>query len=147
MISILVLCTGNSARSQMAEGYLKHYASGQADVYSAGIHERGINPYTLMALGEDNIDASDHFSKSYKAFKNKKFDFLITVCDEALKELPKAIKKKDHLHISIPDPDEFEGSPEEKLEYFKIIRDWIKREMILFVGEHLTSASTIVSYD
>ncbi len=146
MITILVLCTGNSARSQMAEAYLRHYAPDEVEVFSAGIHEKGINPFTIMALAEDNLDASDQLSKSYKVFKNKKFDYLITVCNEAWKELPKSIRKKHHLHFDIPDPDQFEGVPEEKLEYFKIIRDWIKKEMLLFIGEELTPAHNAATF-
>lgn len=141
MKTILVLCSRNAARSQLAEGYLKFYSFNRAEIYSAGIQESEVNPYTLMVMEEDNLDTSDHYSKSYKTYKNVKFDFLITVCDEAFKQLPRSIKKKNHIHLSIPDPDQFEGSPEEKLAYFRIIRDWIKKEMILFAGEHLHASS------
>jgi len=143
MKTILVLCTGNSARSQLAEGYLKFYSNGKAVIFSAGLEEKGINPYTLMVMAEDNLDTSEHFSKSCKVFKNKKFDYLITVCDEAVKKVPRSIKRKKHIHLSIPDPDQFDGEPEAKIEYFRLIRDWIKKEMIYFVGEHVNSSSSV----
>lgn len=143
MKSILVLCSRNSVRSQFAEGYLKFYANNSAHIHSAGIQETGINPYTLKVMQEDNLDTSEHYSKSYISYKNTKFDFLITICDEAFKNLPRSIKKRNHIHLSIPDPDQFEGDAEQKLEYFRTIRDEIKKEMILFVGEHIHSSSIV----
>jgi len=143
MKSILILCSRNSVRSQLAEGYLKFYSRDNAEIHSAGIKEAGINPYTLVVMEEDNLDTSEHYSKSYKAYKNTKFDILITVCDEAFKQLPRSIKKRNHIHLSIPDPDQFEGNSEEKLAYFRTIRDQIKKEMIFFVGEHIQTSSAI----
>lgn len=145
MKSILVLCSRNSVRSQLAEGYLKFYAAEGVGVVSAGIKEAGIHPYTLEVMAEDNLDISEHYSKSYKTFKNKKFDLLITVCDEAYKKLPRSVRKKHHIHLSIPDPDQFEGSPKETLDYFRSIRDRIKKEMIFLVGEHVNNTSVTLN--
>jgi arsenate reductase len=94
MKSILVLCSRNSVRSQLAEAYLKFYSGHKADISSAGIKEMGIHPYTIQVMEEDNLDLSEHYSKSFKVFKNRKFDILVTVCDEAYKNLPRSIKKK-----------------------------------------------------
>ncbi len=144
MKTVLVLCSGNSIRSQLAEGYLKFYSSQHISISSAGLLEKEINPYTLMVMEEDNLDISDHHAKNVKSLKNKRYDLLITVCDEAKDQLPRSIKKKKHIHLSIPDPDKFEGTPEEILEYFRIIRDWIKKEMIFLVGEHLGSGTPAI---
>jgi arsenate reductase len=145
MKSILVLCSRNSVRSQLAEAYLKFYSGHKADISSAGIKEMGIHPYTIQVMEEDNLDLSEHYSKSFKVFKNRKFDILVTVCDEAYKNLPRSIKKKDHIHLSIPDPDAFEGTDEEKLNFFRTTRDQIKKEMLFFIGEHIESTSTAVN--
>ncbi len=145
MKSILVLCSRNSVRSQLAEGYLKFYSGHKALISSAGIEEAGIHPFTIKVMEEDNLDLSEHYSKSYKTFKHTKFDFLITVCDEAYRNLPRSLKKKKHIHLSIPDPDNFEGSDEDKLNFFRNTRDRIKREMLFFIGEHIDVKAPVVN--
>lgn len=145
MKSILVLCSRNSVRSQLAEGYLKFYSGHKASIFSAGIKEADIHPYTIQVMEEDNLDLSAHYSKNYKDFRNKKFDILITVCDEAYKNLPRSIKKKTHIHLSIPDPDAFDGAPAEKLELFRTTREKIKKEMLYFIGEHIEDTSPAVN--
>lgn len=145
MKSILVLCSRNSVRSQLAEGYLKFYSGDSAYILSAGIQEVGIHPYTIKVMEEDNLDLSEHYSKNYKNFKHRKFDILITVCDEAYKNLPRSIKKRKHIHLNIPDPDQFEGTPEEKLDFFRSVRDQIKKEMLFFIGEHINNHPATVN--
>jgi arsenate reductase len=129
----------------LAEGYLKFYSGHKAHIHSAGIKEAGIHPYTVQVMEEDNLDLSDHYAKSFKVFRNKKFDILITVCDEAYKNLPRSIKKKNHIHLSIPDPDAFEGTPEEKLDFFRTTREQIKKEMLFFIGEYIEDTTPAVN--
>src|ERR1700744_5932296 len=88
MKKVLVLCTGNSCRSQMAEGYLRYYAEGKAEIYSAGIETHGVNPKAITMMKEDGIDISQHTSNHVDAYKNIHFDFVITVCDNAKENCP-----------------------------------------------------------
>ena len=81
MKKVLVLCTGNSCRSQIAEGYLRHFAGGKADIYSAGVETHGVNPKAIETMKEDGIDISQHTSNNISAYKNIDFDFVITVCE------------------------------------------------------------------
>lgn len=84
---ILVLCTGNSCRSQMAEGYLRHFARGKAEVYSAGVETHGVNPRAIAIMKEDGIDISHHTSNNLDAYRDLSFDHAITVCDNARRAL------------------------------------------------------------
>lgn len=145
MKKILVLCSGNSSRSQMAEGYLNFYAHGRAQYFSAGLTDRGINPLTVAVMAEDNIDISNHYSKSYQTFRREKFDILITVCDEAKKQIPRGISARKHVHFSIPDPDLIPGSPEEKLDGFRSIRETVKHHILKFIGKELSPVAEAVS--
>lgn len=85
---ILVLCTGNSCRSQIAEGYLRHFANGKAEIYSAGIETHGVNPRAVATMKEDGLDISKHTSNNIDEYKNIDFDFVITVCDKAKERCP-----------------------------------------------------------
>ncbi|MEL7120950.1 MAG: arsenate reductase ArsC [Bacteroidota bacterium] len=135
MEKVIILCSHNSARSQMAEAYLKFYSSENLEIESAGIESKDINLYTVMAMQEDNIDISDQQSNSYKDYTNTKFDYLITVCDEALKKLPKDLKYKKHYHFSVPDPSAFTGDPNQTHEFFKSVRDTVKKEILKWIGQ------------
>ena len=128
---ILFLCTGNSARSQMAEAFLRRYGSDQFEAYSAGLEPKGINPLTVQVMQEIGIDLSNQRSKGVQEFLGKVFIHeLITVCDKAEKNCPTAwpgiIKK---MHWSFEDPAAFEGSKEEKLAKFREIRDQIEQKV------------------
>ena len=128
---ILFLCTGNSARSQMAEAFLRRYGSDQFEAYSAGLEPKGINPLTVQVMQEIGIDLSNQRSKGVQEFLGKVFIHeLITVCDKAEKNCPTAwpgiIKK---MHWSFEDPAAFEGSKEEKLAKFREIRDQIEKKV------------------
>jgi arsenate reductase len=122
---VLFLCTGNSARSQMAEAFLRRYGSGRFEAYSAGLEPKTINPLTIQVMQEIGYDLSGQRSKGVNEFLGKVFIHqLITVCDNAEKNCPTAwpgiISK---AHWSFEDPAAFEGSPEEKLAKFREVRD------------------------
>jgi arsenate reductase len=138
MKKILVLCSGNSSRSQMAEGYLNYYAQGRANFCSAGLDDRGINPLAIEVMEEDNIDISENTSKSYKEFEGIKFDYLITLCDEAHTHRPKRLNARHYIHFSVPDPGQFEGDREEQLEGFRRIRETVKKHILKFIGKELS---------
>lgn len=128
---VLFLCTGNSARSQMAEAFLRRYGSDQFEAYSAGLEPKGINPLTISVMEEKGFDLSGQRSKSVREFIGTLFIHqLITVCDQAEKNCPTTwpgvIKK---MHWSFEDPAAFEGSDEEKLAKFREIRDQIEQKV------------------
>ena len=139
-----MLCTGNSCRSQMAEGYLQFYAQGKALAFSAGLEDHGVNPYTLKVMAEDNIDITSHYSKRLNVFRGQHFDYLITVCDEADKEVLKGISFQHKLHFSIPDPAAFEGPEAEKMEEFRRVRELVKKNVLKFIGQVLFENSELV---
>ena len=123
MKRILVLCTGNSCRSQMAEGFLKSLGF---NVQSAGIESHGINKYAVQVMSELNIDISNHKSKSIENLNPKDFNLLITVCDHAKETCPNMNFIKDKIHKSFIDPVNFKGSNVDKLDIYRKVRDEIK---------------------
>ncbi|MHA1231835.1 MAG: arsenate reductase ArsC [Candidatus Helarchaeota archaeon] len=123
---VLFICTHNSARSQMAEGLLKHFHGDRYDVYSAGTDPTKVNPYAIKVMEEIGIDISKNYSKNIDKFLNDDFEFIITVCDRANEFCPFFPGGKKRLHKSFEDPSEFEGSNQEKLDVFRQIRDEIK---------------------
>ncbi|MCB0773738.1 MAG: arsenate reductase ArsC [Flavobacteriales bacterium] len=136
MMRILVLCTGNSCRSQMAEGYLRHLAGGRAEVYSAGIEAHGLNPRAVAVMAEDGIDISGHRSELLDAYHDLPFDHVITVCDSARERCPWFPSTAEQHHRDFPDPAKATGSEEEIRTAFKEVRDEIKawcREFILHI--------------
>ncbi len=128
MQRILFLCTGNSARSQMAEAFLRKYGGEQFEAYSAGLEPKGLNPLTVQVMQEVGIDISQQKSKGVETYLGKiLFQCLITVCDDAEKNCPSTwpgISKREHW--SFEDPAAFEGSNEEKLAKFREIRNQIE---------------------
>ena len=116
---ILVLCTGNSCRSQIAEGYLKHFAGEKAIVYSAGVETHGVNPKAVATMKEDGIDISDHTSNNIDEYSNIEFDFIITVCDNAKERCPYFPSKAEKFHYNFPDPAKAVGTEEEIKDYCK----------------------------
>lgn len=145
MKRVLVLCTGNSCRSQMAEGYLKYYTQSNAEIYSAGLEDHGINPYTTMAMEEDSIDITGQVSKPVKIFKGQHFDYLITVCDEATRKILKGISYSEKIHFSIPDPAAFEGEKSRKVEEFRRVREIVKKNILKFIGKTLQENSEVAA--
>ena len=110
---ILVLCTGNSCRSQIAEGYLRHFANGNAEVYSAGVETHGVNPKAIAIMQEDGIDISNHTSNNIDEYYDIDFDFVITVCDNAKERCPFFPTKAKKFHQNFSDPAKAEGSEDE----------------------------------
>ncbi len=126
MKNILVLCTGNSCRSQMAEGYLQKFAGNKANVYSAGIEAHGLNPRAVAVMKEDGVDISNHSSNKVEEYFNISFDFVITVCDNANEHCPVFPSTAKKFHHNFPDPAKATGSKEEIMNEFRQVRDLIK---------------------
>lgn len=131
----LILCTGNSARSQMAEGILRHLAGNYMDVYSAGTKPGTVNPFAIAAMQELGIDISKQRSKSLDEFIGQRFDYLITVCDNAKESCPAFPSWGKRIHWSFDDPAAAAGDAEHCLHIFRCIRDQIKDKMTAFVQE------------
>ncbi|MFN5182616.1 MAG: arsenate reductase ArsC [Bacteroidota bacterium] len=123
---ILVLCTGNSCRSQIAEGYLRHFYGGDAEIYSAGVETHGVNPKAIATMAEDNIDISKHTSNHIDEYKHINFDLVITVCDHAKEVCPYFPSKAKQIHHNFPDPAKTTGTDEEIKNSFSEVRLQIK---------------------
>ncbi len=124
--NILILCTGNSCRSQMAEGFLNLFLHGRANVYSAGVEVHGVNPLAVKVMAEDGVDISNQTSNHVDEYIQKDFDYVITVCDHASEVCPAFPGAKETFHHSFSDPAKATGSEEEKMEAFRLTRDEIK---------------------
>ncbi|PKO04964.1 MAG: protein-tyrosine-phosphatase [Chloroflexi bacterium HGW-Chloroflexi-3] len=123
---VLILCTGNSARSQMGEGLLKHLTGVRFDVLSAGTSPSTLNPYAVLAMAEIGIDIRDQYSKSLNQFLTQEFDYVITVCDHAAEVCPIFPGTAKRIHWSFPDPAAIEGDHQARLAAFVQVRDAIK---------------------
>ncbi len=132
---VLVLCTGNSARSQMAEGWLRHLGGSAFEVASAGTHpaER-VNPLAVQAMAEAGVDISGQQPKHLEQFLREPWDYVITVCDRANEECPLFPGGKRRLHWSFEDPAAAAGSQEERLRVFRRVRDEIRGRFADFAG-------------
>jgi arsenate reductase (thioredoxin) len=130
--SILILCTGNSARSQMAEGLLRRYGKGRLEVESAGVEPSTVRPLAIEAMAELGIDISDHSSKSVDRFQGRKFDYVITVCDNARESCPVFPARTQRVHWSIEDPADASGSREEQLAVYRRVRDHLAERLRSF---------------
>ncbi len=137
MIKILILCTGNSSRSQMAEGYFRKYLKSRAEVYSAGIEVHGVNPFAIEVMKEDGIDISYHTSNNIIEYSDINFDYLITVCDNARERCPYFPGGTRKFHHDFPDPAKTTGSEEEILARFREVRDMIKDYVRKFIREEM----------
>lgn len=137
MKRVLVLCIGNSCRSQMAEGYLKFYGAGMADYCSAGIFNNGVHPIAVQVMAEDSIDIAWHKSKTVETFRDQHFDYVISVCDNVTDQVPNYISYDylDCLHI--PDPASFVGSTEATINEFRRVRELLKMYVLKFIGKEL----------
>lgn len=134
---ILILCTGNSCRSQIAEAYLRHFAQQKADVYSAGVETHGVNPKAIATMQEDGIDISNHTSNHVDEYRNIDFDFVITVCDNAKERCPYFPTQAQKFHYNFPDPAKATGTEEEIKEQFRQVRELIKTYCEQFVSNNL----------
>ncbi len=135
--NILVLCTGNSCRSQIAEGYIKHFAKEKAEIYSAGIETHGVNPKAILTMKEDGIDISKHTSNHVDEYKNINFDFVITVCDNAKENCPYFPTNAKRFHYNFPDPAKAKGTEEQINLEFQKVRNQIKDYVQNFATENL----------
>jgi arsenate reductase len=132
---VLFLCTGNSARSQMAEAFLRKYAGNYFEVYSAGLEPKGINPLTIQVMEEIGFDLSQHTSKDLRQFMGKvHFGYLISVCDRAETNCPIFPGMGVRLHWPIEDPAEFVGTEKEKLARFRAARDQLDLKVRGWLG-------------
>ena len=138
MKKILVLCTGNSCRSQIAEGFLRFYAGDKAEVYSAGVETHGVNPRAIATMNEAGIDISNHTSNNIDEYKSIPFDYVITVCDNAKERCPYFPTKALKFHHNFPDPAKATGTENEILESFRTVREMIKMYCEEFVRTNLT---------
>ncbi|MCO5241928.1 MAG: arsenate reductase ArsC [Chitinophagaceae bacterium] len=134
---ILVLCTGNSCRSQIAQGYLQYFAGDKAKVYSAGVETHGVNPKAIATMQEDDIDISNHTSNNIDEYRNIAFDFVITVCDNAKERCPFFPSTAKKFHQNFPDPAKATGTGEEVMQQFRQVRQQIKDYCKRFVTENL----------
>jgi arsenate reductase len=139
MKRILVLCTGNSCRSQIAEGYLRHFAGSKAKVYSAGVETHGVNPRAIATMKEDGIDISGHTSNNIGEYRGLEFDFVITVCDNAKERCPYFPTSAQKFHYNFPDPAKATGTETEIMEQFRSVREQIKAYSKEFVGQNLSA--------
>jgi len=137
MKKVLVLCTGNSCRSQIAEGYLQYFAGDKAIIYSAGIETHGVNPKAIVVMKEDGIDISKHTSNNVNEYAAIDFDFVITVCDNAKESCPYFPTKAQKFHQNFPDPAKAAGTEEEVMQQFRKVRDMIKSYSKKFVEIYL----------
>lgn len=132
-----MLCTGNSCRSQIAEGYLRHFAGGKADVFSAGVETHGVNPRAVATMKEDGIDISHHTSNHVNEYRNKDFDYVITVCDNAKERCPVFPSRAKQFHYNFPDPAKATGTAEEIQQAFRKVRAMIKDYCNNFIAEQV----------
>jgi arsenate reductase len=133
---ILFLCTGNSARSQMAEAFMRHHAGQYFEVFSAGLEPKGIHPLTIKVMEEVGIDMGSHYSKQLMDFAGKvHFGYLITVCSSAEEKCPVFPGMGLRLHWPFDDPAAAEGNEQERLLVFRRVRDEIQHKVITWLQE------------
>jgi arsenate reductase (thioredoxin) len=137
MKKILVLCTGNSCRSQIAHGYLQKFAGNHAQVYSAGVETHGVNPKAIATMMEDGIDISNHTSNNVLEYQGVDFDYVITVCDNAKERCPYFPSRAEKFHYNFPDPAKATGTDEEIKVEFARVRELIKKYCQDFTKSHI----------
>jgi arsenate reductase len=138
---VLVLCTGNSCRSQIAHGYLNYFGNQELDVYSAGIETHGVNPRAIAVMKEDGVDISHHTSNNVNEYGHEDFDFVITVCDNARENCPYFPAKVQSFHFNFPDPAKAKGSEEVIMNQFRMVRDMIRKYAREFVQNYVNVSS------
>lgn len=137
MKNVLVLCTGNSCRSQIAHGYLNSYCKGKAIIYSAGIEALGLNPIAIEVMKDDGVDISANSSNNVEEYMSINFDFILTVCNHAHEYCPffpsiNAVR----IHKNFIDPSTFDLSEEESINKFILVRDQIKEFCLNFANDN-----------
>jgi arsenate reductase len=136
---VLIICTGNSCRSQMAEGWVRHDLGERVEVFSAGTHPWIVHPTAREVMQEAGVDLSGHFSKSVRQFAEEEFDLVITVCDSAREACPVFPGARKQLHESVADPVALDLSGEEQKEAFRRTRDEIRERLVGRVRRELDS--------
>ena len=131
---VLFLCTGNSCRSQIAEGYLNHYARNRFKVTSAGLEPSVVHPRAIYVMKEDGVDISEHTSDDVNQHIGQNFDYIITVCDNAKERCPFFPGQAERIHWSFEDPAAAEGTEEEILAVFRKVRNQIKNKIQEFLN-------------
>lgn len=137
MTKILVLCTGNSCRSQIAEGYLRFFSNQKAEIFSAGVETHGVNPRAIETMKEDGVDISSHTSNNIDEYKNIDFDYVITVCDNARERCPYFPTKAIKLHHNFTDPAKASGTETQIMDEFRAVRNQVKEYCKEFVEKNL----------
>lgn len=137
MKKILVLCTGNSCRSQMMQGYLEKSGKVKTEVYSAGLETHGVNPKAIEVMKQDGVDISHHTSNNIDEYRGIDFDLVLTVCDHARENCPWFPSDAKQVHKSFDDPARATGSEEEVLQKFREVREKIKAFSIDFLNKHM----------
>ena len=132
-IRVLFLCTGNSARSQMAEAFLRSFGGEDFEVYSAGLEPEGIHPMTIKVMQEIDIDISSHTSKHLNKYLNKSFDYIITVCDRANDNCPTFPGDNERIHWSFDDPAAMTDDINAQLQLFRRVRGEISERVRVWV--------------
>jgi arsenate reductase (thioredoxin) len=132
MKRVLILCTANSARSQMAEGLLRHIAGGKVEVFSAGSQPSQVNPFAVRAMDDRGIDIRSHESQHLSMYLNTAFDYVITVCDNAAETCPVFPGKAQRIHWSFPDPAAVKGSDDDILASFIAIGNGLEEKLTAF---------------
>jgi len=134
---VLILCTGNSCRSQMAEGWVRHDMGDDAEVYSAGTEPSVVHPVAIAVMAEAGVDISSHRSKALFEFLGQPFDLVITVCDSAREACPAFPGAAKRIHESFPDPAGVTGTKDEVLDKFREVRDLIRERIVPLVRREL----------
>jgi arsenate reductase (thioredoxin) len=135
MLKVLFLCTENSCRSQMAEGFVNHYLAGKVKAFSAGVKPSQVNPRAIQVMAEIGIDLSAHRSKAVEELAGEQFDLVITVCDQAKEQCPFFPGTTRKLHVSFPDPAQAAGSDQEVMQAFRQVRDAIREKILPLLAE------------
>jgi len=136
-IRVLFLCTGNSCRSQMADGLVNHDFKGFIEAFSAGTEPQGLNPQAVQVMAELGIDISGNSSDHLSRYKDLCFDYVITLCGDANRHCPEQVGGVERIHIGFDDPPRATGSDDEILDVYRRVRDEIRRELGRFFSERL----------
>ena len=139
--NILVLCTGNSCRSQMLHGYLQDLLGARANVFSAGLEAHGINPLAARVMGEEGISIAHHTSDTVGEYLSFSFAHVLTVCDNAHSIRPLFAARARQHHRAFPDPAQTRGAIAERLAQFRAVRDQLKAYALAFVGEEFATST------
>ncbi len=140
--NVLVLCTGNSCRSQLLHGYLAQALGTQAAVYSAGVQVHGLNPRAVRSMAEDGVDISGHTSNHVEEYAHVPFDYVLTVCDHANEVCPVFPSTAKKLHRNFPDPAKATGSEEEIRRQFRAVRDQVRQYAHDFAQQYFAVPAT-----